>query len=220
MDQMGRTRIKICGVCRPQDAVLAVSAGADAIGIIRVPSAGRYIETAAARAIISAVPVLVTPVLVYLNASADEIRADLARFDGRAIVQLNGEESPELIRQVGVPTIKAVRMDAHADTTLVALRQAKLPNLVAVTLESPGQMGGSGVGNDWDLVRTLQAEGAFEGLAIIAAGGLTPDNVAGIVRQVRPYAVDVSSGVEERKREKSTEKVARFVRAVREADIP
>ncbi len=217
---MRRTRIKICGVCRPEDARLAVATGADAVGIIRVKVAGRYVEIDQARAIAQALPAFVTPVLVYMDPQPDDIRQDL-RDLRRAVacVQLNGKETAEFVRELGdVAVVKAVRMDGDAASTLRAFREAKLPNLVGVTLESPGQMGGSGVGNDWTLVRKLQAEGAFEGLPIIAAGGLSPANVTQIVRDVRPFGVDVSSGVEERKREKSERLIREFVDAVRSAD--
>jgi phosphoribosylanthranilate isomerase len=215
---MSRTRIKICGVCRPEDARLAVAAGADAIGIIRVKVAGRYVDSDTVRAIAQALPAFVTPVLVYVDPQVEEVRQDQNEIR-RATVQLNGNESPEFIRELGeLSIIKAIRMDSEGASTLRTLRAAKLPNLVGVTLESPGQVGGSGVGNDWTLVRKLQADGAFEGLPIIAAGGVNPTNVAQVVRDVRPFGVDVSSGVEERKREKSERLIRGFVDAVRSAD--
>jgi phosphoribosylanthranilate isomerase len=214
---MRRTRIKICGVCRPEDARLAAEAGADAVGIIRVKAAARYVEIDVARAIALALPAFVTPVLVYTDPQVQDVRQDLQQLR-QATVQLYGAESPELIRNLGVPVIKAVRMDGDAASILHTLREAKLPNLIGVTLESPGQTGGSGKGNDWALVRKLQADGAFEGLPIIAAGGLNPANVGQVVREIRPYGVDVSSGVEERKREKSESLIRGFVEAVRGAD--
>jgi phosphoribosylanthranilate isomerase len=219
---MSRTRIKICGICRPEDAKVAVDAGADAIGMIRVKEAGRYIDFETAREIMKVLPPFVTPVVVYMNPHLDQILDDLPHLDHScATVQLNGSESPELIHGLPhVTFIKAVRMDERAGSVLKQFRDAQLPNLVGVVLESPGQMGGSGVGNDWKLVQRLRAEGAFEGLPIIAAGGLTPENVGKVVGDIRPYAVDVSSGVESVKREKDAAKVKAFVTAVRSADAP
>lgn len=213
---MHRTQVKICGICRTQDAVLAARLGADAIGMILVPGAGRYVSIEEARDIAAAVPVGVTPVLLYVDAPVDAIRRDLNDLGRAAVVQLHGEEPTAAIQLLGdVPVYKAVRMDAHARDRLADLRAAKLANLVGVVLETPGQSGGSGVGNDWALVRSLLDEGAFEGLPLIAAGGLTPETVADVVHTIHPWAVDVSSGVEAVKRQKSEAKMAAFIAAVR-----
>lgn len=199
---------------------MAVAAGADAIGMIRVPEAGRYVELDEVRNIVHALPAFVTPVLVYRDPTAHEMENDLPRLHpAYPVIQLNGHESPDWITNYPrLPFIKAIRMDADAAGVLKAYRDARMPNLLGVVLESPGQVGGSGVGNDWQLVKRLLAEGAFEGLPIIAAGGLNPENVGGLVREIRPFGVDVSSGVETVKRQKDAGRIRAFVEAVRGAD--
>jgi phosphoribosylanthranilate isomerase len=221
-----RTRIKICGVCRPEDAVLAARAGADAIGIVFYERAPRNVPLDRAREILAALPPFVTPVGLFVDAAADTVLA-AARTLGLRHVQLNGHEPPEMVEALQPLTvIKAItverdRFGETMNTWRAAISSLALTNLAGFVLETAGtgQAGGSGVANDWDAVRAAQAAGDFEGLpAVIAAGGLTPESVGAVVRNVKPYAVDVSSGVEESKGRKSADRVAAFVRAVREAD--
>jgi phosphoribosylanthranilate isomerase len=221
-----RTRIKICGVCRAADAAIAARAGADAIGMIFHPSASRYIPIERARDILSALPPFVTAVGVFVDASTETIR-HTTRELGLRHVQLHGDENPEQIRELMLLTvIKAIRVerDRLADDLNVwrdAIRAMKLTNLAGFVLDTAGtgKAGGAGVANDWDAVRAAQAAGAFDGLPpIIAAGGLNPATVADVIRSIRPYAVDVSSGVESALSSKSEEKIAAFVNAVRRAD--
>lgn len=215
-----RTRIKICGLCRPEDAAMAARLGADAIGIVRAEGAGRYVTIEEAKAIAAAVPEFVTPVLLYVNATAEQILEDLRTLDRTALVQLNGDETPEFIaRLLGTPVFKSVQVDVQITNRLKKLREAQLGNLAGIVLESPGQTGGSGVNNNWQLAASLVKENAFADLPpLIAAGGLTPQNVGQVIRAVHPYAVDVSTGVEETKRQKSEEKVKAFISAVQAAD--
>jgi phosphoribosylanthranilate isomerase len=221
-----RTRIKICGVCRPEDALLAARAGADAIGIVFHEPAPRNVPPDRARDILAALPPFVTPVGVFAGAPAATVLAT-ARQLGLRHVQLNGHEPPETVGALHpLSVVKAIPVDRERlAETLTSWRQAiaslALANLAGFVLETAGtgQAGGSGVANDWDAVRAALDAGEFEGLpAFVAAGGLTPESVGAVVRRVRPYAVDVSSGVEESRGRKSAERVAAFVRAVREAD--
>ncbi|CAN5417102.1 phosphoribosylanthranilate isomerase [soil metagenome] len=199
---------------------MAARLGADAIGIVRAEGAGRYVTIEEAKAIAAAVPEFVTPVLLYVNATAEQILEDLRTLDRTALVQLNGDETPEFIaRLLGTPVFKSVQVDVQITNRLKKLREAQLGNLAGIVLESPGQTGGSGVNNNWQLAASLVKENAFADLPpLIAAGGLTPQNVGQVIRAVHPYAVDVSTGVEETKRQKSEEKVKAFISAVQAAD--
>jgi phosphoribosylanthranilate isomerase len=220
-----RTRIKICGIRRPQDALVAARAGADAIGLVFHPPAPRRVSAEQAAAILEVLPAFVTPVGLFVDAELAFVRETVTRHHLRH-VQFNGSESPEYIAGLKeLAVIKAVRVDSRFGETLDAWRRAvatgRLTNLKGLVLETGAtrEPGGTGVPNDWKAVREQQARGGFDGLPpIIAAGGLRPDTVGAVVRSVRPWAVDVSSGVEQSLGEKSAEKIGEFVRAVREAD--
>jgi len=221
-----RTRIKICGVCRAEDAALAVRAGADAIGMVFHPASPRNVSVEAAREILAALPPFVTPVGLFVDASVDLVLGTAGAL-GLRHVQLHGHEAPDQVKALQPLTVvKAIRVERDRfGRTLSdwreAIRSLGLSNLAGFVLETAGtgQPGGTGVANDWETVRAAQAAGGFDGLpAIIAAGGLTPETVAAVMREVRPYAVDVSSGVEETRGCKSASRVETFIRAVREAD--
>jgi phosphoribosylanthranilate isomerase len=222
---MSRTRIQICGICRVADAQAAVEAGADAIGLVFDPAAPRYVSIDQATQIVAGISPFISIVGMFVNADAGAIRQVLEQIPLSA-VQLHGGESPQLAAELKpIRVIKALRTDESSE--LSAWRQAvgdlKLTNLIGIVMETPvsvaGAPGGSGVVNDWPRLRDLQSARKFDGLgALIAAGGLTPANVGDVIRLLRPFAVDVSSGVESGRREKSAEKMATFVRAVREAD--
>ena len=221
-----RTRIKICGVRRPEDALAAARAGADAIGMVFHPAAPRRVSVEEACAILAALPAFVTPVALFVDAGVERVTRLAAELHLRH-VQLHGNETPEDIAQLPhLAVIKAVRVDPRRfGETLGRWRDAVaaggLANLKGLVLETAAtaEAGGTGVANDWPAVREHQARGAFDGLPpIIAAGGLTPETVGLVVRDVRPWAVDVSSGVELTRGVKSPEKMAAFVAAVRDAD--
>jgi phosphoribosylanthranilate isomerase len=141
---------------------------------------------------------------------------------GLATVQLNGHENPELVSKLRpLRVLKAVRVDpATIEGELATWRDANLPNLDGIVLEpaNTGQAGGTGIANDWATVRQQIDKGTFGPLPLIAAGGLTPQTVGDVVRQLRPWAVDVASGVEETKGIKSRAKIEAFIDAVRQAD--
>ena len=221
-----RTRIKICGIARPEDAAAAAEAGADAIGLIFHPPAPRYVSLERAREILATLPAFVTPVGLFVDVHADGIR-DTARSLGLRHIQLNGNETPETVAALApLVVIKAVRVERETFAQTLehwrdAVRSLGLTNLKGLVLETAGtgRPGGTGVANDWDTVRRCRQAGDFDGLPpVIAAGGLTPETVAAVVRDVRPWAVDVSSGVEEVRGRKSVERLRAFVNAVRGAD--
>jgi phosphoribosylanthranilate isomerase len=221
-----RTRIKICGITRPEDAAAAADAGADAIGLVFHPPAPRCVSLDRAREILAALPAFVTPVGLFVDVDAEAVR-DTAKSLGLRHIQFNGNESPETVAALSpLVVVKAVRVerDGFAQTLAHwrnAVRSLGLTNLKGLVLETAGtgRPGGTGVANDWDTVRRCRAAGDFDGLPpVIAAGGLTPETVAAVVRDVRPWAVDVSSGVEEVRGRKSVERLRAFVNSVREAD--
>jgi phosphoribosylanthranilate isomerase len=218
--RMPRTRVKICGVMRPEDAVAAARAGADAIGMVFYPQAKRCIAARLAREILHALPAFVTPVALFVDQDVEEMKGLVSSL-GIRHVQLHGHESPATVAALREFTVlKALR--AARDTLAAELafwREATesldLANLQGFVLETPGGApGGTGVENDWDAIAALQRAGTFERLPpLIAAGGLTPANVAAVVQRLRPYAVDVSSGVESSFGQKSPEKISAFINA-------
>lgn len=220
---MPRTRIKICGIMRPQDAALAQSAGADAIGMIFHPPARRNTTLQAARQIIGTLGPFVTPVGVFVDATAQRIW-HMAEQLGLRIVQLHGREPPAQaleLRQHGVRVIKAIRVDDQIEAELEKWRSLHRQSdaLAAIVLETAGTDGGSGQANDWRVIAAMRQRGVMNDLPpIIAAGGLSPENVAEVVRTIRPWAVDVSSGVEADFGRKSAERIAAFVQALAEAE--
>jgi phosphoribosylanthranilate isomerase len=187
--------------------------------------APRNIPPERAKEILSVLPPYVSPVGLYVNAEAAEVLRAAAHLHIRH-VQLNGDEPPSTVAALpGLQVVKAIRVDAAFGATLSRWREAvinlQLHNLKGIVLETGNthQAGGTGVANDWAAVERHRAAGAFDGLPpLIAAGGLTPETVGEVVRTLRPWAVDVSSGVESSKGIKSADKIHAFVRAVREAD--
>ncbi|MEO6437235.1 MAG: phosphoribosylanthranilate isomerase [Tepidisphaeraceae bacterium] len=227
---MSRVRVKICGVMRPEDAVAACRLGADAVGIVLHTASARNVPVDRARRTIEAMSPFVTPVGVFVDAPAQEI-LDIAAMLGLRTVQLNGEQTPAEVEELhGLAVIQAIRVTrgqlaAKLEPWRRAVAANTLPHLIALVMEPGGepggtkQPGGTGVANDWDEVIDAQRSKAFDGLPpLIAAGGLKPETVAEVVRRVRPYAVDVSSGVEASLGMKSEEKLRGFIDAVREAE--
>jgi len=225
---MPRTRIKICGITRVEDAITAAQAGAYAIVLNFYPKSPRYISIDRAREILDKLPPFVTPIALFVNADANTIRATCAAL-GIHHVQLHGEEPSAVISELAeFNLIKVFRVAASSrdDFTPLDRFQAelelvwKLYTVNAFLLDTASDVpGGSGRENNWDIIQTAKEKGLFKGLPpIIAAGGLRPETVAEVVRRLRPYAVDVSSGVEEKPGEKSPAKIRAFIDAVRLAD--
>lgn len=204
-----RTRVKICGITRVDDAEAAVRAGADAIGLVFDPRSPRFITPDKAAAIARSVAPFVSVVALFVDAEAAHIR-DVLRRVRVHLLQFHGHEPPEQCRLYDLPYIKAVRMREHVDLPAQAAAYADAAALLLDTYD-PEVAGGSGRRFDWTRVPS--------GLSrpIVLAGGLTAAVVGEAVRRVRPYAVDVSSGVEITQGVKDPAKIEAFVRAVQEA---
>lgn len=214
---MAAVKIKLCGMTRPEDAAAAAELGADFVGMVLHAPSRRRIDLKRAQEIVGVLPESTIPVGMFVDASTGEIR-DAVSALGLRYVQLHGNESPRMVVELeGLSVFKAVPVDGG--TLLEELRAWQgARNVVAMLLDSTsgGKMGGTGVENDWDAIE--RAQQAIPGLPpLIVAGGLAADNVAGVVRRLRPWAVDVSSGIESSPGIKSREKMAAFVKAVREA---
>lgn len=223
---MPRTRVKICGVMTLGDALAAIAAGADAVGLVFHPAARRYVPSEAAVDILRWLPSFVTPVGLFVDASVDHVRQKAKDLSLRHI-QLNGHEEPALVAALSeFRVLKSIPVDRTTfGATLrewkAAGRRMDLSNLAGIVLETAHthQAGGSGIANDWDAVHAAQSADQSSGLPpLIAAGGLRPGNVADVIRRIRPWAVDVSSGVEETYGRKSASLLAAFMSAVRQAD--
>jgi len=200
-------RSKICGITRVEDALAAVEAGADAIGLVFYAKSPRAVTVQQARAIIQALPPFVTPVGLFVNASRCEL-GEILDAVPLALLQFHGDETPADCEGWHRPYIKALRVKASDD---IAAGCEAFTGASGILLDTyvEGVPGGTGEAFDWSLVP--------QGLAkpIILAGGLTADNVAAAIAQVRPYAVDVSGGVEQAKGLKDPAKIRAFMAAVR-----
>ncbi len=207
------------------DARMAAEAGADAIGMIFHPPARRCIDINIARRIVAALPPFVTPVGVFVDADEHTVM-ETSEAAGFMVAQLNGMETPQQVRQLrreGLRILKSIRVDGDFEKNVQLWRHfsADADALCGIVLETAvlGAAGGSGIANDWPRIRKLQADGALAGLPpIVAAGGLSPGTVTEVIATIRPWAVDVSSGVESAVGRKSREKVVRFIEAARTAD--
>jgi phosphoribosylanthranilate isomerase len=207
-----RTRIKICGITRTQDARAAAEAGADAIGLVFYPPSPRYLSTERAAEIRDALPPFVQTVALFVNADAAQVAQVLGRVRP-ALLQFHGEETPEFCAQFGMPFVKACRVKPGVD----ALEYLRPYSRAAAWLfdSHVPEYGGIGESFDWSL---LPAAGRIE-RPVILSGGLSRENIAEAIRRVRPWGVDVSSGVESAKGVKDGAKIAAFIAEVRNADV-
>lgn len=205
-----RTRVKICGVTRIEDAHAAVAAGADAIGMIFDPNSARVVTIEQARAIVAALPPFVSVVGVFVDAAPEAVRAVLNRV-ALSLLQFHGAEDPGECVSYGRQYIKAIRMRDGVDLRAAEKQFANAAGLLLDTYV-PGVAGGSGQAFDWSRVP------AERGKPLILSGGLGAANVGAAIRRVRPDAVDVSSGVEVSPGIKDSAKIAAFLRAVRETE--
>jgi len=205
-----RTRAKICGITRVADGLAAASAGADAIGLVFYAESPRAVTVAQAREIVAALPPFVTTVGLFVNATAQEVAAILETVS-LDLLQFHGDETPDYCRGFTRPYIKAVRMADGIDLHTVAAQYDDARGLLLDSYQK-GVPGGTGHAFDWARIPPGLKK------PVILAGGLEPANVAQAVRQVRPYAVDVSSGVEADKGIKNAERIIAFMRGVEEAD--
>ncbi|WP_212630348.1 phosphoribosylanthranilate isomerase [Pseudomonas sp. KB-10] len=202
-------RSKICGITRVQDALAAVEAGADAIGLVFYAKSPRAVSVEQAAAIVQALPPFVTCVGLFVNMPRDDVQAVLQRVP-LDLLQFHGDESPVDCEGYGRPYIKALRVRPGEDLAATMALYAGARGILLDTFVE-GVPGGTGAAFDWSLVPPDVAK------PIILAGGLEASNVAAAIRQVRPYAVDVSGGVEASKGIKDADKIRAFVQAVRNA---
>lgn len=206
MIPISRTRVKICGITCPEDGVMAAELGADAIGLVFCPPSPRFVNMKTAQRIVAALPPFIMVVGLFMNAKPAMVRAVLAsvRID---LLQFHGDEEPDTCAVFGRPYLKAVPMGADVDVRDYERRFAAASGLV---LDSHGsqKMGGTGQRFDWARIPTERQK------PLILAGGLHPSNVVEAIQQVRPYAVDVSSGVESAKGVKDATLMRAFLRGV------
>jgi len=204
------TRIKICGITNPDDADQAAKLGADAIGLVFYGPSPRHVDIKQACAVMDVLPPFVTTVGLFVNASAGEIQAVLNRVN-LDLLQFHGDESPEFCASFDRPWIKAIRMAGGVDLHAEADRYSESWGLL-LDAYHPALPGGTGESFEWARVPDDLPT------SVILAGGLTAENVGEAICTVRPYAVDVSGGVEAQKGIKDWGKMANFIAAVREAD--
>jgi phosphoribosylanthranilate isomerase len=205
-----RTRIKICGIREAAHAQLAAEAGADAIGLVFHRASPRYVTPEEAARIVAALPPFLMSVGLFVDLPAAEVRAILDQVP-LDMLQFHGDESPEFCAGFGKPFVRVVRMEARTDLLEYARRFSGAKALI-LDAHVPGQPGGTGQTFDWAAIpRDLP-------VPLILSGGLTVANVARAVREVRPWAVDVSSGVEASRGVKDARKIVEFIRSVRSED--
>jgi phosphoribosylanthranilate isomerase len=206
---MKRTRVKICGITRVEDALSAVHAGADAIGLVFYAASPRCVSIAQAKDIVAAMPPFVSVAGLFVNATTAEIQSILSQVH-LDIVQFHGDETPAQCAQINLPYYKAIRVMPDTNLLQYAI-DFKAAKALLLDAYSEQAYGGTGHTFDWNLIPQDLPK------PIILAGGLDAQNVAGAIQQVRPYAVDVSGGVELAKGIKSAEKIAAFMQAVKES---
>ena len=206
-----RTRVKICGITRPGDGLLAAAAGADAIGLVFYAPSPRAVDTAQAAVICAALPPFVTTVGLFVDASQAEVDQVLAKVP-LDVLQFHGDEPPEFCRGFNHPWIKAIRMAEGVDLQQQATLYQGAQGLLLDSFQQ-GVPGGTGHAFDWARIPAGLA------MPIILAGGLNPENIHQAVREVRPWAVDVSSGVEASKGIKDADQINAFMRGVYQADV-
>jgi len=206
-----RTRIKFCGITRAEDARVAAALGVDALGFVFVPGSPRCLTLHAAAAIREQLPPLISVVTLLQNPNSDEVWETIDAMQPH-LLQFHGEETAQFCASFGMPYLKAVAM--RGPQRPLAEVAADYADAAALLLDghAAGELGGQGKTFDWaDIAAGVK-------IPLILAGGLNPENVATAVRTARPYAVDVSSGIESKPGIKDSGKMEAFVRHVRDAD--
>jgi phosphoribosylanthranilate isomerase len=204
-----RTRVKICGITRTADAAMAASAGADAIGLVFYPPSPRFLSIERAREIRDALPPFVQTVALFVNADAAQVSQVIGRVHP-ALLQFHGDEAPDFCAQFGLPFVKACRVKEGV-SALEYLRPFSSAAAWLFDSHVP-EYGGVGESFDWSMVPITDKP-------VILSGGLSQTNVAAAIRRVKPWGVDVSSGVESAKGIKDAAKITAFMAEVRNADV-
>jgi phosphoribosylanthranilate isomerase len=206
---LNRTRIKFCGITREKDAQAAIALGVDALGFVLVPASKRYIPAEKAAAIRRRLPPFVGTVALLKDADAGFVQdaIDTLKPD---LLQFHGDEPADYCESFGLPYLKAVAMGEKQSLVALARRYKGATGLL-LDSHSKGGMGGRGEAFDWSRVTAVKTP-------LVLAGGLNPANVGRAIRQLRPYAVDVSSGIEAKPGIKDHDKMRAFVEAVQRAD--
>ena len=204
------TRVKICGITRIEDALTAIRLGANAIGFIFWDKSTRYIDPKEARKIVMALPPFVTVVGVYVNPSSEWVE-ETCSIAGLNLLQFHGDELPEFCSQFLLPYIKAVRIRSGIDLLQYAAQYSSSNGLLLDSYVE-GVPGGTGRTFEWSLIPENLS------LPLIVSGGLYPKNVCEAIREAKPWAVDVSSGVEVTKGIKDADKIAAFMTGVRNGE--
>ena len=211
---MPRTRIKICGFTRVEDALAAARSGADAIGLIFYPASPRAVSIARAQEISNALPPFVSTVALFVNETSQTVISTIAAVRP-SILQFHGDEDESYCVQFGLPYMKAIRVGDQMTPGDLLECQDRFHSAQALLLDTLSQhvYGGSGAVFDWSLIPADMRSN------IVLSGGLNPTNVNGALKQIRPWAVDVSSGVETAEKGiKDHRKIEQFIEAVRNAD--
>ena len=204
-----RTRIKICGLTREADVAAAVAAGADAIGFVCYPKSPRYVAPLRLRALGRELGVFAAPVLLFVNAASDLVEGALDILPN-ALLQFHGDEHEPACNRYQRPYLRSVAMTEGTDLSLF---ESGFASAAALLVDAPtDDFGGSGQTFNWSRLPKQRSK------PLVLAGGLNVDNVGAAIAEVRPYAVDVSSGVEQQPGRKSTQKIEAFIAAVRRAD--
>ncbi len=206
---MKRTRVKICGITRVEDALNAVNAGADAIGLVFYAASPRCVSIEQAKNIGLAMPPYVSVVGLFVNASTAEIQSVLSQVH-LDVIQFHGDETAEDCAQINLPYYKAIRVKPDTNLLQYAL-DFKAAKALLLDTYSEQAYGGTGHVFDWNLIPKNLPK------PVILAGGLDVNNVTDAIKQVQPYAVDVSGGVEHSKGVKDKDKIAAFMQAVKES---
>jgi len=204
-----RTRVKICGITRCEDAQLAVDAGVDAIGLVFYAKSPRFVSNEIAAEISQLIPAFVSRVALFKDADKQTIESVLQAVE-IDLIQFHGSEAPDFCQQFALPYIKAIGMkgtERDADFLRSSAHNYRSAKALLLDGHAPGEAGGTGESFDWASIASIDKP-------VVLAGGLTPDNVKQAIAQVQPYAVDVSSGVESALGIKDREKVTAFMEQV------
>ena len=204
-----RTRVKICGITRDEDLRATADTGADAFGLVFYPPSPRFLTLERARELSRAAPAFLTSVALFVNAKAEDVQRVLEVVRPQ-VLQFHGEESPEFCRAFGVPYVKACRVKTGVDLLEYWRPFSDACGWLADAWVE--EFGGAGTGFDWSLVPAVRAK------PLVLSGGLDPENVGEAIRRVKPWGVDVSSGIESAKGVKDAARIAAFVAEVRNAD--